>query len=581
MKKRRSILSYRLRIALVMALFAMVPFFAMSSGFVAAEQAKWESTALAQYLQIIDSNKEHMDRGFREMESKILYVKNNYDIRTGLNRMDQLTLAEKLDLVFSMREAENAVNINNDSMSLRWYSPDVTDAFGGYCYPMVELAAYYGADPSDLKDIAQLENNETLILIRQPDTPRDQYKVCIYTKIINPAGTDHILEMTIPLDGLLAHTQPALLNRCFLGARLEINGKPRTLLLHGDQKTALAAVETFYETGVCAGYYPLEASVTELPNSGIVCLLEEDFVSELFRSSTLKLTGFFALFIIMILAGSYLTSWLLTRKVYQFIDRVDLELGDGVAIKTDQKRRDKDFSDIEKRVRELALCSREYGKQLEAYELEKKQMELELLQMRFNPHFLYNTLGSIRYQVKEQRIRKSIDSLINYYRIVLSKGSLLISIDSEIQMIREYLNLETFAFDLQNVRYIYEIDEDVKGLLIVKHLLQPIVENALEHGVRSSENGASITIRARLQDQNVIIEVEDTGIGMTAEQIAAITTKPSGNPLSGGYGVYNVIQRIKTYYGPEYGVEFASEPGKGTLVTITIPQMKSSDQLKA
>ena len=581
MKKRRSILSYRLRIALVMALFAIVPILAMSSGFVAAEQAKWENTALSQYLQILDSNKEHMDRGFREMESKILYVKNDYDIRTRLNRVEHLTLVEKLDLLFAMREAENAIKVNNDTISLRWYSPEITDAFGGYCYPMMNLAEFYGADPTRLKLIDQLENNETLTLIREPDTPQDQYQVCVYTKIINPSGPDHILEMTAPRDGLLAHTQPALLNHCFLGAQLEVNGKTQTILLYGEQKKALVAIEEFYATGVCADYYPLEAAITEFPNSSIICLLEADYVSELFRGSILKLTGFFALVIIMVLVGSYVTSWLLTRKVYQFIDRVDHELGDGVAIKNDQQRAEKDFLDIEERVRELALCSREYGKQLEAYEVEKKQMELELLQMRFNPHFLYNTLGSIRYQVKEQRIRKSIDSLITYYRIVLSKGSLLISIDSEIQMIREYLNLETFAFDLQNVQYIYEIDDDVRGLLIVKHLLQPIVENALEHGVRSSESGASITIRARLQGENVVLEVEDTGIGMTPEQISTITTKPSGNPLSGGYGVYNVIQRIKAYYGPAYGVEFSSKPGKGTLVTITIPQMKASDQPKS
>jgi sensor histidine kinase YesM len=308
-------------------------------------------------------------------------------------------------------------------------------------------------------------------------------------------------------------------------------------------------------------------------------LIHEDEVSESFRSSTLKIGGLFALFITMILAGSYLTSWLLTRKVYQFIERVDYELSDGTAGKSDKRRPFKDFSNIEERVRELAYYSREYGKQLEAYEVEKKQLELELLQMRFNPHFLYNTLGSIRYQVKDPRIRKSIDSLIAYYRIVLSKGSRFISIASEIQMVREYLNLEIFAFDLKNVQCVYEIDEEAEKLQIVKHLLQPIVENALEHGVRSSENVATITIRARLQGENVVIEVEDTGIGMTPEQIETITTKPCSSPVGGGYGVYNVIQRIKTYYGSDYGVEFTSELGKGTVVTITIPQERMADEV--
>lgn len=187
-------------------------------------------------------------------------------------------------------------------------------------------------------------------------------------------------------------------------------------------------------------------------------------------------------------------------------------------------------------------------------------------------------MGSIRYQVKEERIRKSIDSLIAYYRIVLSKGSLFISIESEIQMIQEYLKLQTFAFDLKNVQYVYEIEENVKECIIVKHLLQPIVENALEHGVRGTDTEATITVRARLQDENVVFEVEDTGVGMTQEQITLVTTKPPRGFQLGGYGVYNVIQRIKAYYGQEYGVEFFSQLGKGTRVVITIPRMIDTDE---
>ena len=274
---------------------------------------------------------------------------------------------------------------------------------------------------------------------------------------------------------------------------------------------------------------------------------------------------------------SYITSRLLSQRVIRFIERVDYELESGAQTDALPGKEDADFSDIEQRIRELAYCSLEYGEQLKAYEVEKKQMELELLQMRFNPHFLYNTLESIRYQIKDKRIIKSIDSLIAYYRIVLSKGSLLISIASEIQMIQEYLHLQTFAFNLQNVQVVYDIDEDVKQYTIVKHLLQPIVENALEHGIRGSESGGTITIRARLQGGNVVFEVEDTGVGMSPEHISLVTTKPCAGFQGGGYGVYNVIQRIKTYYGAEYGIEFFSVPGKGTRVVITIPQRNDLD----
>jgi sensor histidine kinase YesM len=170
--------------------------------------------------------------------------------------------------------------------------------------------------------------------------------------------------------------------------------------------------------------------------------------------------------------------------------------------------------------------------------------------------FLYNTLGSIRYQIKDERIRKSIDSLISYYRIVLSKGALLVSIESEIKMIEDYLNLQVFSFDIQNIQVVYHIDESVKKYMIVKHLLQPIIENALEHGVRGKEEGGTIFVNAGLEGENVVFEIKDTGVGMTPEQIKEVTSGVSGSGQSGGYGIYNVIQRIKAYYGPQYGVEF-------------------------
>jgi sensor histidine kinase YesM len=464
-------------------------------------------------------------------------------------------------------------------MYLRWYSRDLSENLGEYGYDFAQLAAIYADAPSSLENIDNLKNNEVLIMILPAENTRDPYQARAYTKIINAAGEDHILEMTISLENVLSHTQPSWMEDCVMGAKLVMNENAQIVPFYGDRMARAALLEQYYTTGRCEKYYPLETDISMFRDSSITLLIQEKEVSESFRNSTLKIGGLFTLFITMILAGSYLTSWLLTRKVYQFIERVDYELSDGAAGKSDKRRPFKDFSNIEERVRELAYYSREYGKQLEAYEVEKKQLELELLQMRFNPHFLYNTLGSIRYQVKDPRIRKSIDSLIAYYRIVLSKGSRFISIASEIQMVREYLNLEIFAFDLKNVQCVYEIDEEAEKLQIVKHLLQPIVENALEHGVRSSENVATITIRARLQGENVVIEVEDTGIGMTPEQIETITTKPCSSPVGGGYGVYNVIQRIKTYYGSDYGVEFTSELGKGTVVTITIPQERMADEV--
>jgi two-component system sensor histidine kinase YesM len=94
------------------------------------------------------------------------------------------------------------------------------------------------------------------------------------------------------------------------------------------------------------------------------------------------------------------------------------------------------------------------------------------------------------------------------------------------------------------------------------------------------DGGATITIRGRLEGENVVLEVEDTGVGMTPEQIAQVTTYPSSSLQVGGYGVYNAIQRIKTYYGPEYGIEYFSQLGKGTLARITIPKNSNVEMIQ-
>ena len=354
MKKRKSILSYRLRIALVIAAFTLLPLLLMSSSIIADERSNWEETALAKYLQVLDSNKQHLERGFQEMEDKILYVKNDPDIRVAMNRYSQLSLTEKLDLVHAMREAESAVNVNNGAMYLRWYSRDLSENLGEYGYDFAKLAAIYADAPSSLENIDNLKNNEVLIMILPAENTRDSYQARAYTKIINAAGEDHILEMTISLENVLSHTQPSWMEDCVMGAKLVMNENAQIVPFYGDRMARAALLEQYYTTGRCEEYYPLETDISIFRDSSITLLIQEKEVSESFRNSTLKIGGLFTLFITMILAGSYLTSWLLTRKVYQFIERVDYELSDGAAGKSDKRRPFKDFSNIEERVRELA-----------------------------------------------------------------------------------------------------------------------------------------------------------------------------------------------------------------------------------
>lgn len=580
MQKRPAVLSYRMRISLAMSLFAIIPFLAMIIGYIAVGEPRLAQNVLVQHQQMLEVYSQQLSRGFQEVETKTLHVKNNKTIRNYLNRMETLDMSERLQFVAQLQEIHSSISVNSERLTMRVYSDYSEYNYGGYCYTMKDLEDSYLDDEKSLTEIYEIENNETLTLLRSLKQGAQRQIVSVYTKVDNPHGADHILEISMPIADMVYPAQADLPGEHLIGACFEQNGQQYTVLLLGNQSNARQCLAEYYATGNCKGYYPLKNALPTDPKGQIICLLEDSYVQMLFLNARLPLLMLIFVLIIMVLACSYITSRLLTRKVIQFIARIEDDLRHETAREGMTEDEGKDLADIAQHVRELSERSREQGKQLEANKLEKKRMELELLQMRFNPHFLYNTLGSIRYQVKDKRIIQSIDSLIAYYRIVLSKGSLVISIESEIQMIREYLELQIFAFNLQNFSYVLEIEDEVKGYTIIKHLLQPIVENALDHGVRGLDGGATITIRGRLEGENVVLEVEDTGVGMTPEQIAQVTTYPSSSLQVGGYGVYNAIQRIKTYYGPEYGIEYFSQLGKGTLARITIPKNSNVEMIE-
>ena len=579
MQKRPALLSYRMRISLAMALFAIIPFVITTVVYISAEAPRFTQDVLSQHVQMLEVYSEQLSRGIQELQTKTLYVKNNLTIRNYLNRMQTLSMVERLQFISEMQEVESAISVDNDKLTLRWYSDYSNYIYGGYCYTKEDLFDSHAESQEYLTEILEMGTNETLTLIRGPRKGSDAYIVSVYTKVDNINGTDHILEISLPIAAMVYPSGLDLPGTHLIGACFVQNGHRQTVVLLGDQKDGQQCLEEYYKTGLCDGYYPLEIAMSTQTEGRITCLLQDTYVSKLIWDRAMPVMVLVLILILMVLCCSYVTARLLTRKVIRFITHIDDKLGHEIPEQDGANDVGEDLADIAQRVHQLVDRSREQGKQLEAHKLEKKRMELELLQMRFNPHFLYNTLGSIRYQIKDRRIIKTIDSLIAYYRIVLNKGSLLISIESEIQMIREYLNLQIFAFNLQNISCVFEIEDGVKEFTIIKHLLQPIVENALDHGVRGTQQSATITVRAMLQDPNVVFEVEDTGIGMTPEQILQVTTCPSSTPPVGGYGVYNVIQRIKTYYGPEYGVEFTSELGKGTVVTITIPQERMADEV--
>lgn len=221
---------------------------------------------------------------------------------------------------------------------------------------------------------------------------------------------------------------------------------------------------------------------------------------------------------------------------------------------------------------------------------EQKQIqksELRTLQAQINPHFLYNTLDSIIWMAeagKNQQVIELVKALSRFFRISLSKGKDWITLKEEIEHVRNYLVIQQVRYrDILD--FSMDIDPEAFQHPILKMTLQPIVENALYHGIKNRRGKGMILIEGQMDDtgQTLVVKVRDNGIGMSPAALASLTerineTKSSPAPgdeaeenTEGGFGLRNVNQRIRLYYGVEFGLLIDSAEGIGTCVTLRIP----------
>ncbi len=207
-----------------------------------------------------------------------------------------------------------------------------------------------------------------------------------------------------------------------------------------------------------------------------------------------------------------------------------------------------------------------------------KKAELRALQAQINPHFLYNTLDTIIWMAeskKTDQVIQIVSALSDFFRISLSKGMDWITIGEEVERIRSYLTIQKMRYS-DILDFNIEVNQDVMENTILKLILQPLVENALYHGIKNKRQGGTISLRAKRKSADeILFEVEDNGIGFPPEKLAKLRAElddDSGDiKLESGFGIGNVNKRIRLYYGKLYGVSIRSEYNTGTCVTLVIP----------
>lgn len=214
----------------------------------------------------------------------------------------------------------------------------------------------------------------------------------------------------------------------------------------------------------------------------------------------------------------------------------------------------------------------------------KRKSEFDTLQSQINPHFLYNTLDIIVWMIENEQkdeAVKIVTALARFFRISLSKGKSIITVRDEVEHVRNYLMIQQKRFKNKFI-YRIETEPDVLNFASLKLMLQPLVENAIYHGMEFMDGDGLIEIKAYLENGDLWFTIRDNGLGMTKEQVDSLLAEPvyTTSHRGSGIGVKNVNERIRLYFGEEYGLVIESEPDEGTWIRIHLPAVSYQEILK-
>ena len=279
----------------------------------------------------------------------------------------------------------------------------------------------------------------------------------------------------------------------------------------------------------------------------------------------------------VLLAVAMLLAFVLSDKITRPIKSLELSMKEvekgnfsHVALEV------RENNEIGRLSRNFNTMTREIQNLMEQSEKEqqaKRKYELKVLQSQINPHFLYNTLDSIIWMAewgKNQEVVKMTSSLARLLRRSISNEQEVVTIEEEIDYTEAYLTIQKMRYQ-DKLEYEIEVDPDIRKEETVKLVLQPVVENAIYHGIKYKEGKGLIQIRGFREEGSIILRVQDDGRGMDQDTLEHIFEKHVRDTKSNGVGLQNVHERIRLYYGTAYGLSFESEPGKGTTVRIRLP----------
>lgn len=306
-------------------------------------------------------------------------------------------------------------------------------------------------------------------------------------------------------------------------------------------------------------------------NWKIISITPLDEITNENKGITRLIVIFGVICLLFAFAASYLLSYKISRPIMKLVHIMNEIQSGNMKLRANFKARDEigqlgvGFNSLMDKINQLM-------EQIYNDQKLKRESEFKLLQSQIKPHFLYNTIETIISFIKldlKDNAMLTAKNLAGFYRISLSKGNDIITINDEIRLIENYLSIQKLRY-VEYLDYLIEIDEELYPYQIPKLTLQPLVENSIYHGLKEKEEKGMLTIRGYKDGETIKIEVLDDGVGISEEMIARLLNRPA-NHQNSDFGVYSVDSRLKLLYGDQYGIRIESRIMEYTKVTVILP----------
>lgn len=505
------------------------------------------------------------------------------------NYMDDISSSLKLIEGFFLEEdpvrdvnLNHMADIRSDVTAITSYDPEtgeLTGAWTGHKVFKKDALANLSFNKEEMPELGEIvisrPHVESLLLNEYP------WVVSISTRIRQADGTEQIVVLDSRFSQIASYVDTVGVGShgyCFI---MDQDG---TIIYHPQQQLIFAGLKeenTQNMTAHSDGSYEENSLIYTIRTrkGSSWRIVAVSFVDELIEGRLKDCLILLAGLLLIVLAATIVSSVVLSRYISRPIHSLNKAMGEFEAnaegFSYEPVYGSLEVTSLSNAFGHLVIRIQELMNQVRNEEIVLRKTELRALQAQINPHFLYNTLDSIAWMCEEGRTKDAVEmvnALARLFRISISKGHELIPVEKEVEHAKSYLQIQKFRYKNQ-FQYSFDVQESCLHYYCNKITLQPIIENAIYHGLNRMIDEGFIEIKIFEDGGDVVFTVEDNGVGMTKEQCESILHKEVKGQ-TGGIGIKNVNDRVKIYFGEQYGIKIESELDEGTKVSIRMPKLE-------